>query len=238
MWRDRRRWLAASVLLAALAAAAPARAQTFGAVADTFVSSDDAALNFGTFTFAEVALSGPPKNDIRRALLQFDVSTLPAGAAIGRATLRLFISDTSSDPLGLDVTVSSLAASFDELTVTWNTQPAVAPGPTAMGTMNTPPGNVFEIDVTPLVRAQQGDNPGDVWLRIAASDESATDSVFFDFYTKEFESGDQRAQLLIELGAPAPAPLLSGTALLVGIGLLVATGLLSLRHRPPRTNEP
>ncbi len=229
MWRKGMQWLSAACLLAAVAAR-PAAAQGFGAVGDTFVSSANAAMNFGAFTYAEVGLHGLPKNDVDRALLRFDLSTLPADASIERAVLRLFINLTSSDPLGLSTTVFSLATGFDENTVTWNTQPAVAPGPTATAVMNTMAGDVFEIDITALVLAQRQANPGgEIVLRIAATDESIGPGViFFDFRTKEFEAGDQRAQLVITRASPAP--LLSGWSLLAGLAAIAAIGSIALRR--------
>ena len=230
MWRDLTRSLAVVALLAVVTA--PATAQTFGAVADTFVDSDLDTMNFGDFTFAEAGVQFD-KGAVQRALLAFDLSSLPSGAPIESARLLLTISFTNEDPLNLPITVASLAAPFDEGTVTWQTQPAVAPGPTAMGIMSTPAGEVFSIDVTALVVAQRaGMNPDDILLRIAATNEAEMDERFFDFRTKEFEDGSLRARLVIGL-AGVPAPLLSGwMTVVVLVGLMLVGGSALLRRQP------
>jgi hypothetical protein len=231
MWPETRRWLSVASVVAVVLASAPLHAQTFGAVADTFVSRDEDTTNFGGFDFAEVGTGGLPKDDDTRALLQFDVSALPSNAPIRRATLRLFISATSADPLGLGVTIASLATGFDETTVTWDTQPPAAPGPTATATMNTPAGEVFAVDVSDLVRAQRaGLVPDAVVLRVAPTDEDNPVDQSFDFRTKEFASGDQRAQLVVQLVGAATAPVLSGWALVTALALVAAVGMRRLRR--------
>lgn len=225
MSRERRAlWLVAGVFAAWLVAA-PAAAQTFSATEDTFVSSDFPGDNFGAFSFAEVGVRDFPKDDVTRALLAFDLSGF-ADVPIESATLQLFITNTSSDPLGLAITVATLASSFDENTVTWTTQPAVLPAPTAMGTMNTLPGDVFEIDVTALVEAQRLLHPDSVLLRIAATDETTDETRFFQFRTKESEAG-VGAQLVIRLGAAA-APLLSSWQLALAAAALLIIAMIRL----------
>jgi len=186
----------------------PVAAQTFGAVADTFVDSavPNTNSNFGNLSFAEVGFSGPPKDAIDRALLQFDLSSLPPASGPVRATLRLFISATSVDALGLVVEVHPLAPgqTFDELTVTWNTQPAVA-AVVATSVMDTPVGEWFAMDVSEPVAAQRaGPNPTQVYLRVG-SPVASGDEIFLDFLTKESMTPDLRAQLVLDLGVAAPS---------------------------------
>lgn len=228
MWREVLTLAVAAPLL--LSSAARADAQSFGTTADTYVDSHLNTNNFGNLTFVEVALGGLPKNTIDRGLLAFDVSVLPIAATIARARLQLVISDTSRDPLGLPITVASLASPFDENTVTWDTQPPVLPGPTATATMNSAPGETFSIDVTELVRAQRaGADPSHVLLRIAPSSEDPVpNTLLFDFVSKE-STPDQRAQLIIELAATAP--LLSAPMLVVVLLLIAGVGCWAMRRR-------
>lgn len=220
--------LAAALLLSALPR--PVAALTLDAVADTFVNSDQTTMNFGNFTFAEVGVFGPPKFDIDRALLTFDLTTVPAGP-VGRARLQFFLSGADPDPPNFSVTISRLASDFDENTVTWATQPAPLPVPSVMAIVGQPIGSVVTIDITELVRAQRaGAMPNTISLLIAASDESPTlVTHFFDLATKEADP-PQPALLIIDNAASA-APALSGIAWALALALLAATGFLALRRR-------
>jgi Calx-beta domain-containing protein/glycosyl hydrolase family 99 len=65
---------------------ADAATQTFLPVADAYVRSDMSASNFGGVNRLQVDSS-----PIRRSYLRFDLSSLPAGSAITKATLRLYV---------------------------------------------------------------------------------------------------------------------------------------------------
>jgi len=149
-----------SALLAAVtvvSSVAATQAQKLSAVADTFVDSDQPTMNFGADSFAEVGVLGFPKDAVERALLTFDLSSLPAGTPINRARLRFVLTDAEPDPPEFAVTVLRLAGGFDENTVTWDTQPPALPAPSAMALIGETIGEVVDIDVTDLVRAQRAE---------------------------------------------------------------------------------
>jgi len=132
----------------------------------------------------------------------------------------------TASPLALNL----LAAPFDENTVTWNTQPAVLPSPTVNGTMDTPPGAWFAIDVTDLVRAARaGVFPDDFFLRIAAVDESTNDDQNFTFLTRE--DGAQTAPQLV-VATAQPAPVLSGPMTVLTLLSLIGVAIAALRRAP------
>jgi hypothetical protein len=228
MWPDRVVCLAL-VLLGNVAAADAATLQ-LAAIADTFVNDEEPTMNFGALSFAEVGVLGLPKSDIERALLSFDLSGIPSGTVFASARLRLLITDAFPDPPGFSATVALLATGFDESTVTWDTQPASLPAPTATASIDAPIGGTMEIDVTALIRAQlAGANPDAVSLRIAKTDESAgVDGMFFDLATKE-AMPPQPAVLVIEFSRPAPA--LSAGGLPLVLVVLAAVAALALRRR-------
>ena len=224
------RALAVLAIVACIAAAAPARGVTRTAVADTQVSSKNADTNYGNQTTAEVGreLGGLSAN-VLRALLHFDLSGLGPPTGIASTTLRLFINSTTTDPLDLALALNLLDAPFDENTVTWNTQPGILPVPTVNGTMNTPPGAWFAINVTDLVRAAlAGSIPNDLFLRIAAVDESTDDDQNFTFLTRE-DGAATAPQLVVETIA-TQAPVLSAPMTAVALLALVAIALASLRR--------
>lgn len=216
------------------AVAGPAAAQTLDAVADTFVNSDSPTMNFGGLSFAEVGVLGLPKNAVERALLAFDLSGIPAGTPIARARLRVVLTDAAPDPPDFAATVALLASGFDESTVTWDTQPAVLPAPTAMAVVTEAIGDVLTLDVTQLVRAQRaGAMPGSIALRLAASDETPA---FLDRYLDFASRESGAAPMLLIDGEAHPAPAMSGATWALALLALAAVGAAALAKR--RGREP
>src|SRR5208283_5512382 len=120
---------------------------------DTFVAYGATTTNYGRATFLEASSNG-------RALLMFDLSTLPAGttaATVAKATLTLYVEGpstlTGNYKPGGSFNVFRVGGSWNEGTATWNYQPGlqdnVASGvPFPAGT-----GNVFwAVDVTKAVQ--------------------------------------------------------------------------------------
>jgi hypothetical protein len=234
MWRSTA--LAAGVALALCAGGrAAALSLTFGATKDTQIDSKDSTVNFGTWTTAAVGFTVGGPGRINDTLLQFDLSPLPSGA-IERATLRMFIDTTTQDPLALAVTIAQLQSDFVEgdgtTGVTWDTQPGVFASPLASATMNTSPGDWFEVDVTALsVAALARSNHAQIGLRIAPTDAPLDASSVFTMRTKEFDDGEQRPQLVVAVRPATPAPALRGWAMLTAVGTLLLLGYRVLRRR-------
>lgn len=226
-----RRLRGAVALALLLAVAGPSAAQTLEAVADTFVDDDSPTMNFGGFSFAEVGVLGLPKNAVERALLTFDLSSLPAGMTVARARLQVELTAADPDPPNFAVTVALLSSAFDETTVTWDTQPAALPAPTAMAVVTTAIGGVLTIDVTSLVRAQRaGAAPNGLSLRVASSDETpAFLGRSFDFATREAMASSP-PMLLIDIEASA-APAVSGGAWPLALAALAAVAATALGKR-------
>jgi hypothetical protein len=92
-----------------------ADSQTFMATKDAFVWNEVPDVNTGHASVCEVGRE-TAKNapvGLKRGLLHFDVSALPAEAIVTGATLRLFVgSKTAQVPLDLSLTVSRLSADF------------------------------------------------------------------------------------------------------------------------------
>ena len=107
------------VVLAALSAPLLAQAPPSG---DTFVSSAFPTTNFGFVNSLAVAPG-------TTSFVQFNLSTVPAGASVSKATLRLYV-DLVIKPGKFDV--YQLNKSWSENTLTYNTPPP-ALGPSLTG---------------------------------------------------------------------------------------------------------
>src|SRR3981189_2925430 len=112
----RRRFLLGAGLAALSAVGLPAFAVEATLVADAHVNSARPAVNSGAISNLNVGAG-------YTALLQFDLSTLPAGTTAGqvsRATLRLYCNRV--DTAGL-VSVQALGGAWGEYSVTYQTLP-------------------------------------------------------------------------------------------------------------------
>ena len=225
-----RRWLSVVAAMSLLCGGAgSAAALTLAASADTFVSDDSPTSNFGNFSFVEVGVFGLPKEAIVRGLLTFDLTAVPAGS-VSRARLQFVLTNSNPDPSNLSITVTRLVTGFDENTVTWDTQPANAPIPSAMAVVTQSVGSVVTIDVTALVQAQRlSAMPNSISLRVAPTFETIGffDELSIDFATKEADP-PQPALLLIDTANAAPT--VSGAAWLLALTALAAVGAAALRR--------
>lgn len=88
---------------------------------DTFVSSQDASSNFGTFTTLHV-LNATYK---RHALLEFDLSSIPSDSQIQEANLILYFIDITESG-SKDFVLKPITSSWSETGVTWSTKPSVS----------------------------------------------------------------------------------------------------------------
>lgn len=197
-----------------LAGAVPAAAttDTFAVASDAWVWSVVPANNIGHTGGIELGRtlpkSGQPVNR-KRALLHFDIASIPAGRVITSAVLRLYVERTSADPLGLGLTVARLSSPFVEgdgtTGVTWDTQPGVEASPTDAATMNGPAGQWFEMDVTAVVAAEYASaHPGDAWLRIAPTDETTIEERDLAARSREYGGGTHAPQLVVSYEIPTP----------------------------------
>ena len=67
------------------------------------------------------------RDGVERALLQFDLSSLPVGAVINLAEVSAYVESFTVQPEGepVDVGLRPVLGAWDEGTVTWNTAPSV-----------------------------------------------------------------------------------------------------------------
>ncbi len=86
---------------------------------DTYLLSASAATNYGTDVGLGVGENNNTTDWVARALIKFDVSSIPANAVITSATLSLWTSGDYSDN-DRTIRVYRLKTAFDESNATWN----------------------------------------------------------------------------------------------------------------------
>jgi large repetitive protein len=95
---------------------------TTAVVADAEVRQNTATTNYGTATTLTITSSGTSN---RRAYVRFDLTactpSIPAGATIRSATMRLYLSALPSGCRTLDI--FRIGAAWTETAITWNNQP-------------------------------------------------------------------------------------------------------------------
>ena len=105
---------------------------TFTATEDTFVLKTSPNSNYGQASTLQLDNGA----GVKRALVRFHVSGLPAGASVTSATLRLFVVNYSKQAGN----VNAVAGPWSEASTTWSTAPAVGnkiaglSGPAVVGT--------------------------------------------------------------------------------------------------------
>src|SRR5579885_327950 len=180
--------------LAALFLPAAGWAQVAPLVADTYLNSTNPTVNFGTVANLNVGNGS-------RALLQFDLSSLPPGttaAQVSRATLVLYV-----NRLGVSgaVDISQVTSSWGELTATFNSPPTISAGVEATVAV-TQAAVYVTADLTTLVQSwitNSGTNNG---ISVAASAGAPSTVVFFD--SKENTSTSHPAVLQVTLAHSGP----------------------------------
>ena len=157
---------------------------------DTYISSAQPALNFGSATNLVIA----PGN---AGLVQFDLSSVPPSATVAKAYLRVFVNKVTTGG-GLDIAV--VTSPWTEGTVTFSTQPTVA----APFASNVPVsvGNLFVlVDVTPQVQGWLANPSSNLGLQITPAVAAPSTSIQLD--TKENTSTSHPATLEIAVTGPA-----------------------------------
>ena len=92
----------------------------YAGAADTWINFYDPNLNFGSDT--KMLLLGGTEN--AKALVRFDLSSIPAGAVISSATLNLYNHSHQADINGGTVSVQQLSKPWVENQATWNVSSA------------------------------------------------------------------------------------------------------------------
>jgi hypothetical protein len=116
---------------------------------DVQVDQGNPTINYGSIYMMKVGSFNGAAN---RDLIKFDLAAIPAGTNISQATLDIYYAICNGSGTNTTVTTYRISESWDELTATWNVQPAYAEayGSSPFTYCNT---GWKSLDVTALVRA-------------------------------------------------------------------------------------
>ncbi|HEV7865499.1 MAG TPA: DNRLRE domain-containing protein, partial [Acidimicrobiia bacterium] len=170
-----------AVVVPAAAPATGAASAAIAASADARVAQSSPNSNFGTATTLQV-----DKSPVLESFVAFDVAD--PGDTVSRATLRLFVSNQSSDA----PKVYRSDTGWAEMAVTWNTRPARHELVADLGAVTA--GHYVEYDVTAAVPGA-----GTVSFDLVADSTDGT-----DFSTRDATAN--RPELVVETGTAPPPP--------------------------------
>lgn len=143
-----------------------------------------------------------------RALIAFDLSSIPVGSTVLSAKLNLYaytdftIAPFQDGHYGSNQSkLSRIGTSWNEFSVTWNTQPTVsALNETILNQSTTPNQDYLNINVTALVQ-DMVDNPNSSFgFRLELVNEVATANL--SFCSSEFSNTAKQPTLLLEYRLP------------------------------------
>ena len=193
------------------------------AVADAYILELTPDFNTGTETSTIVGEIGPSgADDIRRGLMRFELTGIPAGSTVNSVSLQVKVVKTPSFPVNSTFDVRRLLQSWTELDVTWNSrlpstawgQPGAEGGSdcnatasstvfvTGIGTYTFPSSTALVADVQGWVNSS-ANNFG--WLMV--SENESTPRTARHFGTRE-DAANQPV-LTVRYTAPVAPPQLS-----------------------------
>jgi hypothetical protein len=178
--------------------AGSARADTAHLAADSYVNQNVPAQNNGASTTLFVRNVGA--GGVRGSVLRFDLGTIPPGATVTRARLRLWISlleDTGS------IDLRAIQTAWAESTVTASNAPTLGPVlvTAAIGTANA--NNFLTLDITSLVNSWYTGAATNNGLALLAN---AADNIRVELDSKENQLASHSPEIEIALAGPAGPP--------------------------------
>lgn len=161
--------------------------------ADSYIDANLPNQNYGTLAYMNVS----NKNPVQRSLVQFDLSSVPAGSTISSATLYLYASTAAS---GRTYGAYRITSSWTETAVTYTNQPSIAGAATSTAGSGTTMSFSVLADLQAWIQNQTATNYG--WL-IKDQSEGTGTPLQTSIYTRE--EGTQttlRPKLSITYTAP------------------------------------
>ena len=168
-------------------------------VADTMISSNHASQNFGSTIDMWVGFDDNAESlaGIVRSLVRFDLASVPAGATVTSATLRLYHKSSWDYPdRSRPARAYRAQDAWNELSSTWDNQPAFSDGYGSVAIVHGDYGWV-EMSVTDLVQAWLDGSHANHGIVVRGDENTSADSGHRDFYTREADGTTYAPQLVV-----------------------------------------
>ena len=172
---------------------------TLNPVADAYVYSAAPATNYGAAPTLYVGSQSTSATG--RALFRFDLSSIPAGAMVQSATFQTYVVQSSSSPTTLDVELKRVDASWQEMVVSWNTQPGYTGANNVLGVGKSL--GYYSWDVTSLVQTWVNGAPN---RGLALMSKNETTLGWRGFTSRESTSPLNPPRLVLDYTLPTPTP--------------------------------
>ena len=168
-------------------------AQSAPPSADTYSSHNATGINYGSAVLLAVQTGG------NNSYLQFNLSSVPTGATVNKATLRLYVDALVTNG---SFDVYQLNTSWSESTLTYNNAPLLGASATGGHPVAVSKTNQFVlVDITSLVQGWQSGTIANNGVALAMT----TSHGSFSFDSKESVFTSHQPELEIVLNAPAGA---------------------------------
>jgi len=202
--------------------------------ADTFVTdgANVADKNYGYHVEMKVEYYDDPDGGNKRALIHFDLSSIPADATIDAATVHLYVGEANCryDFGNPTYNIHRIEESWGEMTVTWNNQPGYNSTPTDGITKPTCVDCFDVYDVTSDVQDFFDGTSNYGWL-IKLETESDPEMPGTYYKTHECENSSRKPYLEVTYtpaATPTPGPGPVGVPEFSPVGLVALIGVLSV----------
>ncbi len=167
----------------------------FVAGADTTVLKGDPNTYFGAEQSMWTGYDVCWNYQTARSLLGFNLTSIPAGATIDKATLHLVHNHTCHDgPSSRTITAYRIGTNWNTNTVTWNTQPSQA-GSYGQVVVTTGQFQWYSMDVTDLVRGWVNGSFPNLGVMLRGPESSSGQPAVIGFATLQYMQGEFAAVL-------------------------------------------
>jgi hypothetical protein len=174
--------------------------------ADTRVAAQAPTSNYGKDAF--VAVQRSAGSDCQRALIQFDLSSIPAGSTIDSATFSAYYFSyytLSFDPVGQVYDCYQITSPWTETGVNWNNQPRYTNSGGDIATMPSSYGWVTW-NVKDIVQSWINGTPNYGLLLRDSGDPQATINKIALFFARECADSSYAPRLVINYSEAGPTP--------------------------------